>query len=265
MALIEIHGSYGQLGRRDSDAGWYWFALARGWHVSPVMDWDWHDWTTNQGVLGNPLPGADYDEGRHFLPGQRSLVLATTLGPRTSRGPGSRAGRAPPRSPTCGPLCADPATSGRAASSTGEPGQTLRCGVDAGSPTEQLWGVEIIGDNGLDGHEHYYGDNPDWNTYTASSRRPTSSSTAATWSTVTQPASGSMVASGTTGRPKGTVVARAALSGHRSQATIKVKVPTKPSPRPDGRHFFYAIVYAGKKTFPARAWTGPLLTQARHA
>jgi hypothetical protein len=50
------------------------------------------------------------------------------------------------------------------------------------------------------------------------------------------------------------------LEGERAHATVEVQVPTTPSPRPDGKHFFYAIVYAGKPEFPARAWTGPLLT-----
>ena len=62
------------------------------------------------------------------------------------------------------------------------------------------------------------------------------------------------------GPPAGTVVASAPLSGKRGSATIEVTIPTAPSPRPDGRHFFYAIAYAGKSDFPARAWTGPLLT-----
>ena len=48
--------------------------------------------------------------------------------------------------------------------------------------------------------------------------------------------------------------------GGNGSTTVEVTVPNKPSPRPDGRHFFYAIVYAGKPDFPARAWTGPLLT-----
>jgi hypothetical protein len=54
----------------------------------------------------------------------------------------------------------------------------------------------------------------------------------------------------------------APLSGRRALTTVEVTVPRRPSPRPDGRHFFYAIVHAGKPSFPARAWTGPLLTQA---
>jgi hypothetical protein len=51
------------------------------------------------------------------------------------------------------------------------------------------------------------------------------------------------------------------MSGTRDSVTVEVAVPTTPSPRPDGRHFFYAIVHAGTAAFPARAWTGPLLTE----
>jgi hypothetical protein len=263
MALIEIHGSYGRLGRLDSDAGWYWFALSRGWHVSPVMDWDWHEWTTNQGVLGNPRPGAYYDEGRHFLPGQRSLVLARSSRPADLHEALAARRTTATQIPDLWATLRGPGGVWQGGFITGEPGQTVTLRVDAGSPTEPLWGVEIISDNGLTGHDHYFGDNPDWNSshsqltpsYIEQHRR----------FVVNGDATRKRLAGGKRHDtpPKGTVVARAALSGSRSQATIKVKVPTRPSPRPDGRHFFYAIVYAGKKTFPARAWTGPLLTQPR--
>jgi hypothetical protein len=43
--------------------------------------------------------------------------------------------------------------------------EKLRLRIDAGSPTEPLLGVQIVGDNGLDGRAYYYGDNPDWSSY----------------------------------------------------------------------------------------------------
>ena len=130
--------------------------------------------------------------------------------------------------------------------------------MDAGSGTEPLSQVEIIGDNGLTGHDYFYGDNSDWN----------ASHNQMTVSYVEQ--HDRYLRGGATRKqrpgarrfdlpPPGTVMARAALTGKRASATLRVKVPTTPSPRPDGRHFFYAIAYAGKPSSPARAWTGPLL------
>ena len=262
MALIEIHGSYGRAGRLDSDAGWYWFALSRGWHVSPVMNWDWHGWMSSDGVMRNPTPGASYDEGRTFLPGQRSLVLA-----RSSRRSDLRQALAARRTtateiPDLWASLRGPGGSWQGSLIEGEPGQTLTLKVDAGSDTEPLLGVEIIGDNGLTGHEDYFGDNPDWSTphnqltasYVEQHRRFVVNGDA----TRKRRPGGQRHDS----PPVGTVMATAPLSGSRDRATVKVTVPTTPSPRPDGRHFFYAIVYAGRTDFPARAWTGPLLTNA---
>src|SRR5262249_940053 len=59
MSTIEIHGGQG-LSAGDlmgSDAGWYWFALSQGWTVSPVMNWDWHNWSAD-GVVTDPTPGS---------------------------------------------------------------------------------------------------------------------------------------------------------------------------------------------------------------
>lgn len=260
MSLIEIHGTYGRDGRLDSDAGWYWFALSKGWHVSPVMNWDWHEWTTNQGVLNNPQPGASYDEGRHFLPGQRSLVLATSSLQRDLKEALSARRTSATEIPDLWASLRGPKGVWQGGLIEGVPGETLELRVDAGSATEPLLGVEIIGDNGLTGHDHYYGDNPDWNanhsqltgSYVEQHRRYVVNGDA----TRKRRPNGSRH----DGPPAGTVMASASLSGSRDHTTVQVTVPTTPSPRPDGRHFFYAIVYAGKPAFPARAWTGPLLT-----
>ncbi|HEV7680268.1 MAG TPA: hypothetical protein VGQ42_17040 [Candidatus Dormibacteraeota bacterium] len=258
MALIEIHGSYGRTGRLDSDAGWYWFALARGWHVSPVMDWDWHTWT-GDGVLANPRPGAGYDDGHTFLPGQRSLVMATNALPQSIREALAARRTTATEIPDLWATLRGPSGQWQGSTIAAEPGEKLRLHVDAGSPTEPLIGVQIIGDNGLDGREHYYGDNPDWSTFHAQltpsyleQHRRHVSNGGATLKT--------LAGRRFDGPPAGTVVASAPLSGARSRATVEVTVPSHPSPRPDGRHFFYAIVYAGTASFPARAWTGPLLT-----
>jgi hypothetical protein len=260
MALIEIHGSYGRDGRLDSDAGWYWFALSKGWHVSPVMDWDWHNWARD-GVLANPTPGAGYDDGHTFLPGQRSLVLAKNSLPASIKEALAARRTTATEIPDLWATLRGPHGEWQGAIVEADPGERLRLRVDAGSATEPLIGVQIVTDNGQTGHGYYYGDNPDWSSlnhaqltpsYVEQHRRYTMNGGA----TLKQAAGGRRF----DGPPPGTVVASAPLSGKRAQATIDVRVPTTPSPRPDGRHFFYAIVYAGRPAFPARAWTGPLLT-----
>ncbi len=262
MSLIEIHGSYGRLSRLDSDAGWYWFALSRGWHVSPVMNWDWHDWALD-GILANPTPGKSYDEGHTYLPGQRSLILATSAQPQAIKKALAARRTSATEIPDLWASLRGPDHVWQGGFIEADPGEKVRLRVDAGSPTEPLLKVEIVSDNGLDGHEHYYGDNPDWNSnhsqltpsYVEQHRRYVVSNGNATRKRL----GGGMRHDGP---PDGTVVATAPLSGARDSAVIEVTVPDAPSPRPDGRHFFYAIVYAGAATFPARAWTGPLLTSA---
>jgi len=258
MALIEIHGSYGRSGRLDSDAGCYWFALSKGWHVSPVMDWDWHQWSAD-GILANATPGASYDDGNTYLPGQRSLVLATNALPDSIKQALAARRTTATEIPDLWATLRGPEGEWQGSIIAAEPGEKLRLRVDAGSPTEPLIGVQIVGDNGLDGRSYYYGDNPNWSTfqsqltlsYLEQHRRYLMNGTA----TLKRLAGGRRF----DGPPPGAVVASAPLSGARGHATVDVPVPTTPSPRPDGRHFFYAIVYAGKPSFPARAWTGPLL------
>jgi hypothetical protein len=264
MSLIEIHGSYGRSGRLDSDAGWYWFALSRGWRVSPVMDWDWHEWTAG-GVLANKTPGAGYDEGRTFLPGQRSLVVANSSLPADIREALLARRTSASEIPDLWATLRGPKGVWQGQVIEGAPGETLKLRVDAGSATEPLYGVEIIGDNGFAGGPHYFGDNPDWNanhsqltpSYIEQHRRYV----------VNGIATRKRLAGGRRhdGPPDGTVMASAPMSGSRDSVHVEVTVPTTPSPRPDGRHFFYAIVYAGATSFPARAWTGPLLTDPRGA
>jgi hypothetical protein len=264
MALIEVHGSYGRDGRMDSDAGWYWFALARGWHVSPVMDWDWHQWAAD-GILANATPGASYDEGHTFLPGQRSLVFAASSLPEDIKAALAARRTSATEIPDLWATLRGPRGVWQGGFIEAEPGETITLRVDAGSPTEELTGVEIVSDNGLrfqepGSHDFYWGDNPDWSgnhsqltpSYLEQHRRFVVNGDA------------TLKRRGNNrrhdGPPPGTVVARAPLSGARDTAQLHVTVPSTPSPRPDGRHFFYAIVYAGRPDLPARCWTGPLLT-----
>lgn len=261
MALIEIHGSQGKTGRGDSDAGWYWFALSRGWTVSPVMNWDWHTWS-GDGVLTAAQPGADYGVAGH-LPGQRSLVLATDSTPASIRSALLARRTTATEIPDLWASLRGPGGEWQGSLVTADGGAPMRVTVDAGSPTEALHHVEIVSDNGRTGDDYYLGDNPDWMaphaqltaSYVAQHARYTATGRA----TRKQLAGGGRY----DGPPPGTVVASAPLSGTRDTVTLDVPPPSGPSPRPDGLHFFYAVVYAGSAAAPgyARAWTGPLLSQ----
>jgi hypothetical protein len=223
------------------------------------MDWDWHLWTAD-GIMGNTTPGAGYDEGHTFLPGQRSLVLARNALPENIKDALSARRTGATEIPDLWATLRGPGGTWQGGFIEASPGEKIRLRVDAGSPTEPLQGVQIISDNGLSGGAHYFDDNPDWAanhsqltiSYLEQHRRYVVNGTA-----TRKRLDGGRRHDGP---PRGTVVASAPLSGNRTSATIEVTVPRAPSPRPDGRHFFYAIVYAGKPTFPARAWTGPLLT-----
>jgi hypothetical protein len=254
MALIEIHGDQSRGGRGASDAGWYWFALAKGWVVSPVMNWDWHEWASG-GVLSNETPGAAYGVDDH-LPGQRSLILAADA--RASSIREALLARRTSASETPD-LWATLRCRGAWQGSTidARPGDRLHLLVDVGSDTEPLTHLEIVGDNGV-GADSYYGDNSSWSSFHSQltpsylvqhERYVASGGHATRKARIDSP-------------PTGTVVATVDLSGVGSRGTIAVEVdvPTAPSPRPDGRHFFYAVAFAGDSAAPARCWTGPILT-----
>jgi hypothetical protein len=233
MALIEIFGDQGRDGVNNSDAGWYWFALSRGWTVSPVMDWDWHEWT-GDGVVTHPVPGASCGV-RNFLPCQRSLVLAPSSSPeeilealRASRTSASQR-------PDLWATLRGPGGEWQGSTVVASPGEEITLQVDAGSSTAPLTSVEIVSDNGVSAYPHYYGPNAD--RFIASDGHATKKARI-------------------DGPPPGTVVATVPLDGERDTETITITVPETPSERPDGKHFFYAIVHAGAP----RAWTGPILT-----
>lgn len=255
MALIEIHGDQSASGRGNSDAGWYWFALAKGWTVSPVMNWDWHEWTTGD-VLRNQTPGGGYGVSG-YLPGQRSLVLATDAKRSSIR----EALLARRTSASETPDLWATLRSGamwQGSTVTAPPGQNLALTIEAGSGAEALSRVDIISDSGIDAHNYYDGDNASWNSFHSQltpsfvvrhARFTTSGGRATRKARLDSP-------------PPGSLVSSAALTGTHDTVTINIPVPTTPSPRPDGQHFFYAIVYAGSSATPARCWTGPILTKS---
>jgi hypothetical protein len=142
------------------------------------------------------------------------------------------------------------------------PGEEITLQVDAGSGTEELTSVDIVSDNGVSPYPYYYSDNVKCDSsgcnpndfvksqltpsYIEQHRRYVASNGHATRKArIDQP-------------PPGTVVTTVPLEGYRDTEAITIHVPDTPSSRPDGKHFFYAIVHAGEP----RAWTGPILTSA---
>ncbi|MDQ1705583.1 MAG: hypothetical protein QOF18_1949 [Frankiaceae bacterium] len=261
MCTIEVHGAQGRDGRGSSDAGWYWFALAKGWHVSPVMNWDWHNWSSDA-ILQDPTPGSDYGVAGH-LPGQRSVVFAADARPASLRSAllarrttatetpdlwamlsGRRHGHGRP-----GPRV----WQGGEITGVGDGEAQLR--VDFGSPTEAVTRIDIVGDNGVSPYPYYYGDNADWSanhsqltlSYLAQhDRYVTSGGQATRKDRIDTP-------------PPGTVLATLPVDPTRSYVETTIRLPAAASPRPDGKHFVYAIAYAGDAANPARCWTAPLL------
>ena len=108
MATIEVVGGRGKNARdlMNSDAGWYWYALSKGWNVSPTMNFDFHDWA-GDGVMANPTPGRDCGtQGLPAVPAHARAGRATTRPPRSCDSAATRAARARRSCPTCGRRCA---------------------------------------------------------------------------------------------------------------------------------------------------------------
>jgi hypothetical protein len=283
MDTIEVHGGQ-SLNAGDlagSDAGWYWFALSQGWTLSPTMNWDWHTWTAKS-VVTNPNPGAACGADG-YLPCQRTVVLATDNSPAAILEALKQRRTSASELPDLWATLRGPNGAWQGSTVAAEPGSTITLTVDAGAAQEQLQQVDIVSDAGVSPYPYYYGDNapcdvtqapdpgdPTQNcdpenfshsqlsiSYAEQHRRyVTSGGHATRKARIDQP-------------PAGTVVAQVPLTGHRASTTITVRVPDAPSSRPDGKHFFYAVVHASvpgtvdtsqSPDVTARAWTGPLLT-----
>jgi hypothetical protein len=269
MATIEI---------REQGAGWYWFALSKGWTVSPTEDFDHHIWTGGTlqfggtGVIPTPDPGSSCtNDGGRYLACRRTFVLAASA-TRADLMDALKARRTsasdrPDLWATLrgGPVGTDAQWMGSTVS--GAPGQQLDLVVDAGSDTAQLQQIDIVSDGGIDPAPTYEGDNADWQTgrdnpivkqsFVLQHERYVASGGHATRKgSIDEP-------------PAGAVVASVPVSGSRATRTIRVTVPDVPSVRPDGKHFFYAVV---RTTDPnptpsdgvgnPKATTGPILTDA---
>ncbi len=259
MATIEIRGEQSKTAYdlMHSDGGWYWFALAKGWTVSPTMDFDWHDWHKD-GAIEAGKPGKDCGV-RGYLPCQRSLILAKDNSPaEIMKALGQRRTSAS-ELPDLWATLRGPNDTWQGGTVAAKPGQTLTLTVDAGSDSQPLQSVDIVGDAGLDPVPFFEGDNAE---LIHSQLTP---------SFVVQRIKYLLFGGHATQKhkvdspPKPAVIASVPLDGKRATKQITVRVPNTPSARPDGKHFFYAIAHAqssvGGKGVTARAWTGPVLTQ----
>jgi hypothetical protein len=252
FATIEIHGnqSFTTSDLAQSDAGWYWLALTRGWTLGPTMDWDTHHWHK---VLRQSDMGVRCGELPRTLPCQRTLVLADAATPEAIL----RALHARRTSATQHPsLWATLRGQGDIWQGSTvrnvHAGQSIALTVEAGSSLWPLEQVDIVSDNGIDPHAFYDGDNP------AHARH--SGPMAASYREQHRRfvlSHGYAVRKATIdGPPDAAVIASVPLSGNHALRTILVTIPNVPSLRPDRKHFYYAIVHAGI----VRAWTAPIFT-----
>jgi hypothetical protein len=270
VAAIEIYGDQGFTAENlaHSDAGWYWLALARGWTVGPVMNWDTHHWRekfkqTDIGERCGDVP--------RTLPCQRTLVLATANTPKaildalrarrttatehpalwaTLRGPGG-------------------VWQGSTVYDT-HAGMMITLTVEAGSTIWPLTKVEIVGDGSIDPHGFYDGDNLTCGTRSGSlcarqarARGQVAASYLDEHRLYVQSGGYAVRKQQVDGPPPEATVTTVSLADQHALETITVRIPRTPSLRPDGKHFFYAIVTAGL----VRAWTAPIFTDdaARYA
>ena len=270
VGAIEIYGDQGFSPKNlaHSDAGWYWLALVRGWTVGPVMNWDTHQWRekfaqTDVGERCGDLP--------RTLPCQRTLMLARAATPaaimealrarRTTatEHPGLWATLRGPGGIWQGSTLHDTRAD-----------TTIALTVEASSSFWPLTKVEIVGDRGIDPHDYYDGDNLACGTRTsglcvreASQRGQVAASFLAEHQLFVSTSGYALRKEEIDGPPPEATVITVSLSDHHAVETILVHVPRVRSVRPDGKHFFYAIVSAGL----VRAWTAPIFTDdaARYA
>jgi hypothetical protein len=132
-------------------------------------------------------------------------------------------------------------------------GQTLELTLEAGSSIWPLERVDIVGDDGIDPHRYFDGDNPD------ETRRngPLATGFREQHRRFLRSGGYTVRKDQIDGAPPDATLARLALSGNHTLRSIDITIPAVPSLRPDGKHFFYAVIWAGRE----RAWTAPIFTE----
>jgi hypothetical protein len=261
MATIEIPGDqeFSRLHLAHSDAGWYWLALSRGWTLGPVMDWDTHDWRER---MAQARPGATCGRRPLYLPCQRTLILAQASAPKAILEALRARRTSATEHPSLWATLRGPGGVWQGSSLRAEPGETIDLTIDAGSSIWPLTSVEIVSDNGVDPAPHYNGDNlhcgrdPELCQEEAERQGQVETSFLIEHQRFLGAHGNTVRKAQIDGPPPETTLVTSQLSGNRATLTLHVSVPRARSLRPDGKHFFYAIVHAGA----VRVWTSPIFT-----
>lgn len=265
VAAIEVYGDQGFSAKNlaHSDAGWYWLALARGWTVGPVMNWDTHHW---HNILRQPDVGRSCGDGTRTLPCQRTLVLATANTPRAIMAALRARRTTATEHPSLWATLRGPGGIWQGSTlANAQAGSTIALTIEAGSSIWPLTSVQIVADGGIDPHAFYDGDNLTCGRrlHSLCARQANNDGQVAASYLIEhrrylQSGGYALRKREIDGPPPDAIVATVALSGNHALTTVLVPIPRLPSVRPDGTHFFYAIVSAGA----VRAWTAPIITAA---
>jgi hypothetical protein len=253
VATIEVYGDQGFSIQNlmHSDAGWYWLALARGWTLGPVMNWDTHHWRK---IFRQPGAGERCGDLSRTLPCQRTLVLADAATPEAIlRALHARRTTATEHPSLWATLRGPGGIWQGGTIEHARAGRALALTLEAGSSIWPLTRFDIVSDNGIDPHAYYDGDNS-----AKAVRR------AGAYAAGFREQHRRYVSSGgyalrkaqIDGPPEDATLASGPLAGNHTLQTIVVTIPAVPSVRPDRKHFFYAIVWSGL----VRAWTSPIFT-----
>ncbi len=259
IATIEVYGDQGFSSENltHSDAGWYWLALTRGWTVGPVMNWDTHHWRT---IFAQRDPGRRCGDYPRTLPCQRTLVLATDNTPAAImvalRARRTTATEHPSLWATLrGPGGVWQGSTVRTTS------RVIALTVEAGSSIWPLARVDIVSDNGIDPHDTFDGDNvpctPESCEQAVAHEGPLAAGFLEQHRRFVASGGYAVRKAEIDAPPPQTIVASVPLTGTHATRTILVTLPDVPSLRPDRKHFFYAVVWAGL----VRAWTSPIFTE----
>lgn len=237
MATIEI---------RERAAGWYWFALSRGWTVGPVMNGDFHPWA-GSGQLANATPGV----GSQY-PGMRTLVVAQDASPAALLDALAQRRTSASEQPDLWATLRTRDDAWMGSTVVAEPGERLRLVIDAGTASSRIAQVSLVQDTPFDdvATAHYFGDNEvgiksqHTAAYVEQRRRYQASGGRATFK------------GGQDAPPPGAVVETRSWETGERTTQVKWTVPSTPSPRPDGAHWVYAVV---TREDGARVTTAPIL------
>lgn len=250
FAAIEIFGDqeFSPLHLSHSDAGWYWLALTRGWTLGPVMDWDAHNWREmfRQHDVGSRCGD------QQTLPCQRTLVLADAPTPAGIMRALNARRTSATQHPSLWVTLRGPDGAWQGSTVHVQTADSVALMVEAGSSNWPLNRIDIISDGGINPHRYYDGDNDLHNAEGA-----VAASFAEQHRRYVNSGGYTLRKAEIDSPPRHAIVASVPIDGHHATRVITVNIPFASSMRPDKKHFFYAIVWAGG----VRAWTSPIFVE----